>query len=435
MKSEMPMEIKFTVDAEELNKALNVVSIVTPLPVTADRGAGFLFSVRPSEQRCYIYSRDSKNVTRSSFPISDIEGEGAFIYPAQYIEGFKYVEGAITMTAYEKEGAFKVKYVRASGKEGSDRNAFDPRMMQTFEKELQKAESTKSRTFNIKTLQRALSASKPFIGSDKAEERYKSVQIFGTPPELAPNEKTNGLDKANGNMFASNGVTAFYFHCETFMDNDLTVSGAHLSPLESFISKSSGELSVYDTDNLTYAKNDKGDVFGWTKNSEKYTKFAYYVKNEALVLQLDRDKVLHELQYIRAELERSRDKIRFHFSAADESIHFSIADENSVTSSLPVSAHKTVASPGKDITANCNVDNLITLFQSAIGTPVEFRVMILEADAKRAKTSYMFRTIDTFRVHNETGDVVGVDLDTLGEDNVQEGLSLCQVTRYAPGKD
>ncbi len=424
------MEIKFKVNAAELNEALGVVSIVTPLPVTPQGGTGYLFVVNGNI--CRVYSKNATQAARASFPIEDVVGEGAFMYPAQYVNALAYVEGPLYFTATETAGdtgnTYKVKFVQGSenASASSDKVTFDYHMTQAFEKDIPEAGAGNERKFNLGVLREALSMGKAFLADKTPEEHFKVIQIFGNQdPALAA--------KANGYMFASNSVEAFFFHSPALVDNNLVVPGKHLSNLESFIAKSTGkELRAYptDTDGMTYVKNERDHVFGWGRHTDQYKQFSYYTKTaDQFVFELGREEMLHQLQYIRAELEKSRDKIRFEYSAAAETVKFSIISETSSTTSLPIKIRKVVASPGQDLSANVNVEHMIDMFQGVKGSPVEFRVYHTPPSATHAKDRFMFRTIDEFWL-DDTGKVVGGS----GLKDVP-GAFVCRVTRFAPGKD
>jgi hypothetical protein len=426
------MEIKFKINATVLNNALGVVSIVPPIAATPQGGSGYLFVV--SGKTCKVYTKDRTQLARTSFEIEDVEGEGPFMYPSQFIDTFKFIKGDIQFTASEQDGVFRVKYL-AEGGYKDDRVSFDPRSMEIFDKKIEAAEQTiQPRKFNIPILREALSVSKVFLPDAETEktvdDHFKVVQIFGSEdPQAHPS-----LVKANGYMFVSNSVGAFYFYCDAFQNNDLIVSGDHLGAFEQFLSKSNGTLVVYPTEDKTYAKNSEGQVYGWSRHKSQYTKFAYYgTKQERVVLNLDRDTVTLRLQYIRAALAKGRDKIRLHYEAKADQIYFSIADENSdtVSPSMEANAKET---DGKDFTAYCNVNQMLPLFRGTKVANVGFRVLIMDPDDQHPKPRYMFRTIDEFLI-DDNGKVADVVDTKEGQPVVPDGAYLCRLTRFAPGKD
>jgi hypothetical protein len=425
------MEIKFTVDSEMLNKALKVVSIVNP-QVTADQQRGFLFVVNKNEGKCCIYSQNEGHEARSSFPITEIEGEGSFIYPSDYIAQLGFISGPIVFTATTEGESFKVKYTfGASGV--TDRITFDPRTMNLFEKSIQNAMSSQEpKSFSIKVLQLALGMAKPFVAKSNEKitnEYYKTIQIFGDDgdPELAK--------KANGYLLSSNGTEACYFHCDAFLGKSLEAPGQHLPLLESFIAQSSGFLRIYKTDRGTYVVNENNDVIGWPRHEDTYKKFSYYSKTEQIVVMIESKNLHYQLQFMRAGLHKNKSKIRLHFRASDGTFWFSSIDEGNTTTSLPVTARSIMENKiNGEIVASVNVNHMLNIFDNIKGETVEFRIMILPADSKRVKDMFMFRTIDAFLVSND-GTIAGAVADGSADMAVPEGVHVCKVTRFAPGMD
>jgi hypothetical protein len=79
------MELKFTVEADALRAALDVIQIVAPAAITTDGGRAFLFLVGKKangEDACWVYSRDGVRAARAELPIRAVEGEGPFAYRA-----------------------------------------------------------------------------------------------------------------------------------------------------------------------------------------------------------------------------------------------------------------------------------------------------------------------------------------------------------------
>jgi len=421
------MQIKFKVEASKLNTALGLVSIVPPQPMAQDGAAGYLFVPRAGSDICDVYSRGTNQVATAFFEISDLEGEGSFVYPSQFIESFKspLVKGPITFTATSEEGAYRVRC--ATSVTDDDRVSFDPKLMNTGWKDLKEAKAQTPRVFSASLLAEAIKASEPFLpdGTDKnPEEHHKSIQVFGSDD---PN-----LPKANGYIFSSDGTGAFYFYSDAFKDKGMAVPGGHLSGFKSFMSKSPGTLKVYaaPNQNMTFAENDQGYVFGWTRSAAQYTKFSYYnSKMEHVILDLHRDATLARLQFVRACLSKNKNKIRFHYDAARAEIFFTIADEVSKTEGPKLEIHNVRQTDGKDFVSNVDVNAMTKLFTGAKGDTVEFRIMPIEAEGK--KTQYMFRTIDEFLYDPVAGAVVGGS----GIENVPEGIVACKVTRFVPSRD
>jgi len=418
------MEIKFTVDAEQLNKALRVSSIISP-QITAEQERGYLFVVGGDGKACQVYATNGAHEVRSSFPISDVEGEGSFMYPADYIGAFEYVSGPVTFTATSEGESFKVKYTFGPGE--TDRVSFDPRSMNLFEKKIQQAvDSQEPKSYNIKTLQLALGMAKSFMAKPNdtvTHEFYKTVQIFG--------DDDPKVKKANGYLFSSNGTEAFYFQSDVFKGQGLAAPAQHLSLLESFMSQSTGALRVYKTEERTYVINENNDVIGWPHHHDTYEKFSYYSLDDPIIAKVDCGRMHHQLRFMRAGLHKDKKKVLLHFNPSSKDFWFSCADNGSVTKSLPVTAEEVETKIEEELTAPVNVNHMLDLFDNAKGEWVEFRIVVLPKDGKdRTKDLFFFRTIDEFLVSDD-GTIAGGS----GATNVAEGVHKCTVTRFTPGID
>jgi hypothetical protein len=424
------MKIKFTVDAAVLNKALKISTLVSP-QVTIDQQRGHLFLVK--DGTCNIYAMDSKHEVRSGFVVDEVEGEGAFMYPADFIPMFEFVTGPVvfeaTSESMEDGGeSFKVKFFHGSSV--VDRTSFNPRSMNLFESNIQEVIATQEpKEFNIKMLQMALGMAKIFLpktGQSISYEHYKTIQIFGddADPTLAK--------KANGYLYASNGNEAFYFYCDAFREKGLAVSLEHLSFLESFMAQSSGNLKVYKTPTRTYVINEANDVIGWPRSHEVYTKFMYYTKDDTIITQVNCESMHRQLMFMRKGLgpDLNKKKIRIHFLPSTGEFWFSSTDERDEIKSLSVSSEKIIASKVEDeIVSSVNVNHMLHLFDNAKGQWVEFRIMRLAASEGRKTDKFMFRTIDEFFL-SEEGTIAG------GKTGVTpDKVYTCAVTRFAPGID
>lgn len=425
MKEDTQMEIKFKVDASAFTAALGVVKIVTP-QVTPQGGGGYLFVVHGDT--CRVYSKNASHEARASFPIRDVEGEGAFMYPAEHVGAFEYVQGVISFAATSEGDSFKVKYTHG-GSGVSERVSFDPRTITAFEKEVEaaRAATPNPKKFNIKILQIALGMSKSFMAKPNdttSDDTNKTIKIFGENAD----EK---LAKANGFMFASNSKEACYFHSTAFMGQDLSAPAQHLPLIEGFLAKSSGTITVYPTDKKTYLINEKDEVFGWPKHEAEYQNFRYLAKTDEVCVHVSAKSMLYQLQYMRAELSKTKTKIRLHFDPSAKTFWFSSTDDGNTAKSLPIEARDAETKVTSELVANVSVDHLIHLFEGVKGDTVEFRIKIAPAaEGKRAKDYYFFRTIDEFLL-SEDGTVAGGS----GVENVPDGVHVCKVTRFAPGID
>lgn len=422
------MEIAFTVDATALNRAIGVASIVTP-QITPQTGGGYLLMVR--RETCDVYSRDGKHEARSSFAISDVTGEGAFILPSEAVKGLGYVSGPVSFRATEENGAFKVKYT--FGESGSnERSSSDPRSTHMFEKDITAAQEAATPTeFSIKILQFGLSVAKSFLpkaGDSVDQEVYRTIRVFGNAdPELA---------RANGHMLAANTKEICYVQCPAFLDKDLSLPAQHLGLIESFLGRSSGSVSVYQTATKVYMINTRGDVLGWPRHTIEYKKFTYYAKTDEVVVKVSPDQIALQLKYMRDNLAKDKNKIRMHFEPSTQCISFSSLEESNALISLAVPTDAVDVRVSASLAMNVNVNQILRIFEGVRGDQVEFRIKIIPADERRPKDRFMFRTIDGFLLSDD-GAVVGGLLENPPSDMEYppKGAYECRVTRFAPGID
>lgn len=414
------MTITFTVDASEFSRAMQVVSIVPPQ--LQDSASGYFFMVR--QNTCDVYSRDNnKHEARASFKIYDVEGEGPFMFPAEYVAAIGQQDGPFTFKATESGDSFRVRYTFGEGKGSSDRVSFDPRIMSHFEQDIQTAKETVTpREFPINLLQFAFGATKGFLPKANLQvdhEFYRTIKMFGPSEDPA-------LAKADGFMMASNSKEVCYFQCSGFIGKELSVPQQHLGMLESFLSRSTGTVKFYTLKNKTYAMNESGDVLGWPKHEAEYKKFTYYSPDaDDVVVSLDPSAILKQLRFMRSDLSKDKFKIRCHYSPSDAVIHFSSENDMVVNRSLPVTANPVTVSVTSDVTLNVNVDHMIHMFEGLKGAEAVLRIKIIPANESRPKDRFMLRTIDPFYLTDE-GDVVAVPTDNGVE---------CRITRFAPSID
>lgn len=426
------MGIKFSVKASDLNAALDIVSIVSPRPFDKQGTAGYLFVIRGLKG--YVYSRDAQHVSRSEFVLSDVEGEGAFIYPASYINAFRaFGEHEITFSVTDGE-TFSVAYSCANGAK-SEKSSYDPKFMQSCDKDLDGASD--ERTFPAAILREALSLSKAFTSDAKdtrAEEKQKTVQIFDKNFEADdpknPGQKHKPYEKGDGYLQASNGTQLFSFYSDAFVGKSLAIHSQHLPLLQSFLAKCQGDVTLSTGANMTFARDNTGRVLGWTHHAAVLPKFASYaLSSDQLVMWVDRSSVLHALKYVADEMDDRREKIKFIFDAASSSLQFQIAEGNSKTVGwpVPVRLKEDETKEKRDVQLNVNIAHFKDLFDGAKSNEIMLRLTVVPPNDKRPKESGMFRTIDEF-ILDATGKIVGGS----GVEKKPEGSFVCKVTRFTP---
>lgn len=421
------MEMKFKLDAAALNAALEVVSIVPPRPVTPQGGAGYLFVIRKDREgkdHCYIYSRDMIHVARADFAVRDVEGEGAFIFPSAHVESFKFAEGEIAFTVTSDGDNHSVTY--SFGGAEATVASFDPRLMAPCDKELES--STTEKDFEVAVLREAINMARPFlakVNDQRVEEHYKTFQVFDGSIEA--------LAKADGYLFASTGVQAFYFYCEAFKGKGLSVHGQHLPFVTQFLAKADGFLKVKTGPNMTFAIDSRGCVLGWAHHTKTYQKFSYYtLKTDKMVMAVPKGAALNALRYTKTMVDPKRDKIRMTYEQATGQLQFQVIEGNAKAKSFPVPATLKEGSEPRDFTFNVNIDHIIELFNDSKAGDVELRVAIIPVGEGRPKEQLMLRTIDEFWLDRQGKVVAGSGVE---EGKEPEGAFRCRVTRFMPGKD
>ena len=426
--------MQFKIQAEVLNEALSVVGIVTPRPVTPQGGSGFLFKV--VGKTCRIYSRDALHQVRVDVDLEEVDGEGAFVYPAEKVSAMAYLDGWVQFESgcdeandrywvrYETEGGFK-----------ADDASFDPQIiMQLMDSQLDEADT--EHTFPVAVFREALDLAKGYLAKPndgRVEENYKSMQLFDTAkPEWADGD---------GILFAADGVRACYVACEAFKGKGIAIHGQHMSFLSSFLSKCDGKLTIKIGDTATFAINEKGDkVLGWAHHVKQHGKFAYYPREmEGYVLKASKDLLTKALRYLRSRLDSKRDKIRISYTHGDTSLRFHASEAAGRGDAFPVGVkpleEEVTTKDGKKVSAgskgrsedfaiNANVNHLLALIEPVKGHDVDLRVVLVpEANGRKARA--LFRTIEKFWWSADGKLLI----------KEEEGAHECEVTRFMPSKD
>lgn len=412
--------MKFQVKAADLNAALDVVSIVPPRPITPQGGKGYLFVVRG--ETCYVYSRDSLRVARAQFPIEAVEGEGAFIYPADHTQGFRFLQDEVLSFEATSEGdTHVVRYTSRSGASG-ERTTYDPKLMASCDRDVEAAKQ--DRTFSVAILREAISQSKAFLAKTddtKVEEQYKALQIFDS--------SNDAWAKGDGTLFAATGTVAFYFYCDAFRGNGLGVHGQHLPFVTQFLAKCGSEVTIRTGPNMTFAVDGENRVLGWAHHTKAHAKYSYYaLKSDKYVFDVPVRPLLNALKFTKTELDPKRDKIKMAFSKASGDLSFSVVDGNTKAKSFPVPVTSKEGSDESDFAFNVNIDHLVNLLDGAKGDRLEMRLHVLAADERRPRDMAMIRTVDEYLIDKD-GKVSG------GLDNPPENAYRCRVTRFMPSKD
>ncbi len=425
------MDLKFKTRASDLNSALDIVAIVPPKTWVAQGTAGFLFVVKKGSEaeegkgRCYVYSQDSLRAARADFEITDVEGEGSFFYPVQHVESFKFAEGDITLAAHSEGDQYTVRYDLGSGA-GGERTTCDPAALPNCDKDLEEAGN--EREFPAAILREAIGMSRPFIakpGDGRAEEQYKTLQIFDSSNEATA--------KGDGNAFAANGIQAYYFYCDAFKGKPLAVHGQYIPCLSAFLAKAAGNITIKTGKSRTFVIDSAGHVFGWTHHTQTHQKFSYYaLKSDQIVLSTPKVRTLNQLHYVKTELGNGRDKIKIMFDQAASTLRFEVVDSKSKATSLPVDVQVVNCEGRTTLETHANVDQLLELIDGPKAEQVELRAAILAPSNPQQKERVMLRTIDEFWLDGDGKVVAGSGVP---EGKEPQGAFRCKVTRFMPCKE
>lgn len=414
--------MKFQVNAADLNAALDIVSIVKPRPITPQNGSGFLFVVRGDV--CYVYSRDERQVSRAHFPVTNADGEGSFIYPSEFVKGFRFLQDEVLSFEATSEGdVHTVRYTSNSGAE-SERTSYDPRLMAGCDRDVEAA--TDERTFPVAILREAISSAKPFLpkpDDQRAEDVYKALQVFDASNEA--------WSKGDGTMYAADGVQAFYFYCDAFKGKGLSLHGQHLATVTAFLAKCEGDVSIKTGQNMAFASDSKGRLIGWSHHTKLHQKYSYYAfKNDKFVFDVPVRAFVNAVKFMATELDPQRNKIRLNYRAASSDVFFTVVEGNVKAKSFPVPVVTKEGSEAADLSFAVNLYHFLDLLDSAKGDKLELRFMVIPADERRPKEQAMIRTIDEFLLDHD-GKVAGGS----GVETQPENTYRCRVTRFMPSKD
>jgi hypothetical protein len=432
MKENSQMKLAFKVDAVALNAAIEVVSIVPPRPMDKQGSCGYLLRIQG--ETGYIYSQDGQHVARAQFPISEVEGEGVFVYPSAFIGSFaSFTTGTVSFEAKEEGGKFSVRYSAMDGKAWEDRPSFDPAGLRTIEKDLEKV--TERRTFSVPLLREAISQSRAFTEAkeSRAEEKHKTIQIFDAKVEVDdpknPGQKIRPCEKGDGTLFATNGTQAFFFYTEAFLGKHLSVHSAHMPMLQSFLTRAVGSIDIGVGVNTTFATDSQGNVFGWTHSASAATpqKYAYYsLSTDTHVAKVACGSMTGALKHVRKMLDAKCEKIRMTLDTKASQILFEVNEGTGSGRCWPVDVDIIQGADKDSFTLNVNVSHFIDLFSGCKGNTVDLRMVFMPADgtSKRPKDQGFFRTIDEFSL-DENGKVT----DAKTEVKV-EGAVVCKTTRF-----
>jgi len=424
--------MEFKADLHQLNEALSLASVVKPKAIDSAGNAGFLFVARGDT--CFIYSEDESQKSRVSFPIADLDEEGgSFVFPMRAVGPLSCLEGDVLLKAFEEEGTHVVEY-EADGDANQKIPTFDPRGLQSLDKDLEAAEDINS--FSPVLLKEALSAVRPFMADARdarAKDVFKCLHVFdSSKPEW---------EKGNGTMFGASGFKAAFFFSPDLKDHGLTLHGLRIALLSRFLSNSDGQVRLKRSASSTYFINSEDQVIGWADSTSTPNKFEYYsLKKEPHVLRIAKEPLLKSLSYVRKALDAKKDRVRVRYDHSGRVLRVLASDSGMEITAPPVAVvpltpedgtegspvHGGEKSKTEDFACNFNIDFFIELISAVKGHEVELRVMPFP----KRQDNYLFRTVEVYLL-GSNGKVQIVE----PEQGSNEKVYKCQVTRFAPSKN
>lgn len=413
--------MKFKIKLSTLMQALDTVSLVKPMNKQGD--SGYLFVVQGNV--CHIHSEDANHRARASCgDLLDVEGEGAFVFPADDIKAFKYLTEEYVGFQTKIDQGVHVLNWGPEGLEGAEINSLDPRGFSPVDKEFSSAEE--SHAFPVSLLREGLTLARPYLAEpgDNTKEYFQSIQVFdASKPDW---------EKANGTLYASDNKKFFAFYCEALVDKGLNIHRAHLGLVLSFLGRSTGLVRIRKGSTLTFLVNDKGDVVGWPNQVSEHGKYtSYALKLDDFVLTFEKEKLLQALSYVKSFMRHEMAILKYEPSPSPH-LQCLMSDESTgkkMVKSKPCVVGPQVSedqggalSSQEGFQIKVNINSLIELV-SMKSNQGELRV-------RRAKTNqFLLRTIETFVLDSKGKVVIGDVADASSITAESEGPYKCRVSR------
>lgn len=414
--------IRINFQLNDIMEALDVVSAVTPHDTSnGNEGAGYLFIVRGEE--CFLYSNDSNCIARAKFKLIESSGDGSFVFPyknlVNSLRPLAKEEETCVIEATCDEGSYKVKYITSPDGAEAEFGSFSPDSISRFDDDLESAPDTYE--FNIGVLREAISLARFYLApkTDSEAGAFHGIEVM---------DKSR-LEKSDGYLYASNKFEAFFFRTDHFSGKKLAIHGAYISSLLSFLAKS-GETVTIKVGEKTFAINDKGDVFGWSRQDKLHDRFNYHSpKMDSLVVRVNKGRLLNALECARGALNKDQDKIIFNFDADTNKIWFDVPESKakSIKVNAPYVTEDDEGSshvPSPSFSSPVSAKQFVEMFQNMKGHEVVFRGYLGKPKETSKKPICIFRTIDEFFLDPATGKVTP---------NGEEGIA-CRVTRFVPAQ-
>jgi hypothetical protein len=415
------MKIKINFNLSDIIEALDVVSAVNP-NATEDGTAGYLFSVKGKE--CHLYSSGLDCVARAKFDLIESSEDGAFVFPAHNLSDslrpLAKEEDTCIIEAISEEGSHVVKYVTSPDGAKAEFGTISPDSVSRYDEDLEAA--TETYYFSAGVLREAISLARPFM-ADKAETdsgAYRGIEVMDK----------GRFEKGDGYLYASDKYMACFFKSEHFSGKRLAISDRFISAFLNFLSKCDDTVAIKIGGDKTFALNEKGDIFGWSKLGELHDKFNYHsLKMDSLVVKVSRSRLLNALDCAKGALKKEDDTIIFNYDAKIAKIWFDVPSAKAKSikvEAAPVTEEEegTKQSKADSFSVPVSVRQFTELFQTMRGYDVTFRGYLGKPKEDGSLNTCLFRTIDDVKLNPKSGKP-----DPSAEDGIQ-----CRVTRFTPSQ-
>lgn len=387
--------MKITLRASALVSAFSLVSCVTPKPLTPNGVGGYLLKVEGASLS--VYSRDTQTLSKAVVPLEGEVEEGLLLYPSQNVSALKFLgDQEITLTGYKEEDSYLLSYTTESGVV-SKKVTTDPDLFILPEAEIDEAEAADE--FPAGVLHHILQAARPFVADPKdtrAEEHFKTVQLFGT-------------EGGSGYTFSATGSTSCSAFCESFQGKTLSVHGQHLSSLIDFLGKVTGTVKVKHSSTMELVEAEDGSVFGFARTFKNHPSFRIYgTDKDEYVFRVPKKLFADMIGYAKAEMDPSETRVRLQYTRNANNrptirLCFDGSKSQMETFSVGVAPQEEngqVKIGSQDWSLGINPDSLSKLIHG-VSHEVELRVNLV---TQRGKTLGMIRTREEYRV-DDTGKV------------------------------
>jgi hypothetical protein len=303
---------------------------------------------------------------------------------------------------------------------------FSPQALKALDADLDKA--TKRASYPVALLREALSMTRPHLSDPNdptSKPEHVNVQLFGE-------------DAGEGDGFmlgCSISKTGLFFSPE-LQGKPLFVYGPRIPLLLSFLSKSVGQVDVYQGANSTYFMNAAEQVLGWTNQDYAGTKFGFYgLELDRHILKIPRATLEKELKYVRSTLPSDRNKAFFSYDHATSCLRVGASNPlGGEIESLPLAVTPLVDGDegcwgtgdlGKteSVHFNVNLDWMIQL----VGATKHPRDVILGVAKTKKSNQYLIRIKEDYSIDEESGKYVERPAP-------EQKVIPCQVLRYIPSK-